>query len=297
MRITENKEAQQSTTTQQQNDNSLLESQSDAPAGLLERRVTRSMTKAAESAPATVTQGDVVQIEWGIATLHPHTKRNGYVKSKRKILKKNKALTGDSAFPFDTVKYSLPYFKQKQPQQIQPEAEPNPPGFQDDDDDDDSDSDETLVETENEAEENENFETAGESDEEEIVITKPEQQQQQQEQHKRRFTPPPFAQWRATRTTPSPEASSQSSFSQRLWAAGTGARNLLGAFASVPHPPGARPHPPATAHTPGTSGTGRARPTPGTTGQDRTPHRSQNLDHPTPRRSSREKKPPKRLGL
>ena len=295
MKTTENKEAQQSTTTQQQNDSSLLESQRDAPAVLLEKRITRSMTKATESAPATVTQGDVVQIKWGIATLHPHTKLRGYVESKRKILKRNKALTGDSAFPFDTVKYSLPYFKQQQPQQIQPDAEPNPVGFQDDDNDDDSDSDETLVETENEAEEN--FDTADESEEENIVIQKPEQQQRQQQQQQRRFTPPPFAQWRATRTTPSPEASSQSSFSQRLWAAGTGARNLLGAFASVPHPPGARPHPPTTAPRPGTSGTGRERPTPGTTGQDRTPHRSQNLDHPTPRRSSREKKQPKRLGL
>ena len=62
-RTTENKTQEQSTTTHQQNENILLESQSDAPAGLLERRVTRSMTKAAESAPATVTQGDVVQIE------------------------------------------------------------------------------------------------------------------------------------------------------------------------------------------------------------------------------------------
>ena len=267
------------------------------------------MTKAAEGTPASNTQSDVVQIEWGIATLHPHTKRYGYVESKRKILKRNKTLTGDSAFPFDKVKYSIPTFaQQQQQQQLQQAAQQNQAneqhGFQDDDNNDDSDSDDTVVQVDSESETdgNEHFETAGESDEEELNKTKTEQPPQQQQDHpKRRFTPPPFAQWRATRTTPSPEASSQSSFSQRLWAAGTGARNLLGAFASVPHPPGARPRQPTAGPLPGASGTGRAQarpnPTPGTTGQDRTPHRTQNLDHPTPRRSSRSKKQPDRLNL
>ena len=50
---TENKTQQPQMQTQPQNENVLLENQENAPAALLERRVTRSMTKAAETAPAT----------------------------------------------------------------------------------------------------------------------------------------------------------------------------------------------------------------------------------------------------
>ena len=137
--------------TQQQQPPTLQENRPEAAPSLPERRITRSMTAAAQQ--ATEQQQQTAQIvgeilaslgrrdKFGIPILPPGVKPPSHYTSKRRQLKRltvekrNKKLTGDAAYPFDGEAYERPAFTHIQaqnPADINPDQQ-NPPNVDNDD--------------------------------------------------------------------------------------------------------------------------------------------------------------------